>query len=125
MKVCQFVTDHGFELIRIEKREQRPRKDDMTFTRNVVKGGVAPQTVLCLVEGDWDIELQARLDFEKALEEVRVALGIQAISGFQQVKPKALCILRLRRGRGKPAPYLGLVRFEVIPQLEVIRCRLE
>src|SRR4051812_8918584 len=113
------MANNRLELRRIQEREHGTRKDDVAFALHEIERGVWLRNVLRLIERHWDVQLKASLGVLNALVEFRMSLCVQTVSGFKQLEPQVLGIIGLCASRSEPIPQLTLLRFEVIPQLEV------
>ena len=125
MVVREFVSDDGLEFLRVQQRQHRSGKHDMTLARHEIERGVELRAVLCLVQRDGNVELQAGLCRLDALVEIWIPLGIEPVRGLEQLQTQVFGVIGLRLSRGEPLPQFTLLRLEVVPQLDVIRQRLK
>lgn len=93
----------------------------MALAGKIEERGVESRGVLRLIKRDRNIELQASLCFVQPIVEFRVAFRVQAVCCLEQLDSQFLAVIRPRLCRREPVPQLALLRFEIVPEREMIR----
>src|SRR5882724_257931 len=125
MVMSEFMAENGLDFLRIQKAENGPRENHMTFTGNKKKRGIGLRTVLRLVQRDWNFQMQPRFGFLETFMKFRMTFRVEAVGGFKQFHPKVFGVIHQGASRGEPVPQIALVQFKVISNLDVKRERIE
>ena len=123
--VRQFVSEDGLHLHGVQQGGQRPAEHHVGFPRQVEQRGVQAVELRGLIECDGHVQVQARAGLLRLGVEFGMRVGIEPVSGLEQIAAQGLRVCGLRLRRGKPPPQLRLACLEVRDDFPMVRQRVK
>src|SRR5579862_9782290 len=89
----KFVTDDGFQFVGVEQREHWTGENDVALSGDKKERSVQLRAILRLIERDGNIELEPAPGLIQTLKQLRVAIRVQAIGGFEKFQAQVFGVV--------------------------------